>query len=235
MIRWRHMIARRRARRDLGRLGLVILLGVVGACRRATQKSSEPGGGSPSALSSSVVPVAAVDPHPQGSFDRDSAASAAAMPAGGRLPLPGPDTGLARSEPVGGPWVSCYANFRATSTPERDVARLAALCGPPNGMVPVAPVTAGDAADTAENHRLEAHAGDCVRIFAVADTFVSDLGVEVINPRGNAVTWDRNGDRWPILNPDGPFCLFDAGTYTIRVRALQGRGRYAMQVWRLPP
>ncbi|MET0592134.1 MAG: hypothetical protein ABW133_05510 [Polyangiaceae bacterium] len=229
------MTARRRARRDLGRLGLVVLLGAVGGCRRATSKSGDPGGGSPAAVGSSVVPVATVDPHPPSALDRDKAASAATVPAGGRPALPpGAGSGLARSEPVGGPWVSCYANFRATSTPERDVARLAALCGPPNGMVPAAPVTAGDAVDAAENHRLDVHAGDCFRIFAVADTFVSDLGIEVINPRGNAVTWDRNGDRWPIMNPDGPFCLFDAGTYTVRVRALQGRGRYAMQVWRLP-
>jgi hypothetical protein len=101
-------------------------------------------------------------------------------------------------------------------------------------MVPVGPIVVGDALDAAEDHRLDADAGDCLRIFAVADALVSDLGVEVIGPRGNAITWDRNGDRWPILNPDGPFCLFDAGTYTVRVRALQGKGRYAMQVWRLP-
>ena len=138
------------------------------------------------------------------------------------------------SEPVGGRWVSCYANYRPTSTPERDLARLVASCGPENGMVPVGPMVSGDAADAAEDHRLEAGAGDCFRIFAVADTFVADLGIEVINPRGKAVTWDRNGDRWPVLNPDGPFCLFDAGTYTVRVRALQGKGRYALQVLRLP-
>lgn len=101
-------------------------------------------------------------------------------------------------------------------------------------MVAVGPAVTGAAVDAAEEHRLEARAGDCFRIYAVADGFVGDLGVEVINPRGKAVTYDRNGDRWPILNPDGPFCLFEAGTYTVRVRALQGKGRYAMQVWRLP-
>jgi hypothetical protein len=141
---------------------------------------------------------------------------------------------LRASEPIGGRWVSCYANYRATSAPERDVARLAGMCGPANGMTPVGPIVGGEAVDAAENHHLEARAGDCFRIFAVADAFVADLGVEVINPRGNAVTYDRNGDRWPVLNPDGPFCLFETGTYTVRVRALQGRGRYAMQVWRLP-
>jgi len=141
--------------------------------------------------------------------------------------------GLRPIELTGGRWVSCYANYRPTSTPERDVARLAASCGPENGMVPVGPIAGGEAVDGAEDHRLDAEAGDCFRIFAVADPFVADLGIEVIGPRG-AITWDRNGDRWPILDSDGPFCLFDAGVYTVRVRALQGKGRYALQVWRIP-
>jgi hypothetical protein len=138
------------------------------------------------------------------------------------------------SEPVGGRWVSCYANYRPTSAPERDVARLAAMCGPENGMVPVGSIVSGDAVDGGQDHRFDAEAGACFRIFAAADAYVADLGVEVVNPKGHAITWDRNGDRWPILNPDGPFCLFDVGTYTIHVRALQGKGRYALQVWRLP-
>jgi hypothetical protein len=142
--------------------------------------------------------------------------------------------GMRPSEPVGGRWVSCYANYRATSTPERDVTRLAARCGPENGMVPVGAIVVGDAVDAPEEHRLEAKAGDCFRIFAVADAFVTDLGLEVMNPRGKAMTSDRNGDRWPIVNPDGPLCVFEAGSYTVRVRALSGRGRYAMQAWRLP-
>ena len=150
------------------------------------------------------------------------------------MTVPAAPPGAGSSEPVGGRWVSCYANYRPTSSPERDLARLAGACGRQNGMVEVGPAVTGEAADTAEDHRLDARAGDCFRIYAVADAFVADLGIEVINPRGKAVTYDRNGDRWPILNPDGPFCLFETGTYTVRVRALQGKGRYAMQVWRLP-
>jgi len=138
------------------------------------------------------------------------------------------------SEQVGGRWVSCYANYRPTNAPEREVARLAAACGPENGMIPAGPIMSGDAVDAAEGHRLEAAAGDCFRIFAVADAFVNDLGVEIMNPRGKVIASDRHGDRWPILNPDGPVCVFDPGIHTVRVRALSGKGRYALQVWRLP-
>jgi hypothetical protein len=48
------------------------------------------------------------------------------------------------------------------------------------------------------------------------------------------VASDHNNDRWPILNPDGPFCLLDGGKHTVRVHARQGKGPYALQIWRLP-
>jgi hypothetical protein len=202
--------------------GGLLLLALALACRRGPAKAREE---LAAVLDAESLASAPVRPPPEGGL-------VASLPVV-RLPPAAPSE-QAAVEPIGGRWVSCYANFRATSAPERDVARLAEACGPSNGMVAVAPIAAGDATDAAEDHGFEARAGDCFRIFAVADAFVADLGVEVINPLGHAVTWDRNGDRWPILNPDGPFCLFEGGTYTVRVRALQGKGRYALQIWRLP-
>jgi hypothetical protein len=225
----------------------VLMLGLELACGRSGTAGSEPE--SERALAKALLAAndGAPAPYGTGSTARDgldvgagsplrtaSEVAAAASSRRAERSAEPAAAGSRPSEPVGGRWVSCYANYRATSTPERDVARLTALCGPDNGMTPVGSIVVGEALDTAEDHRFEARAGDCFRIFAVSDAFVTDLGVEVINARGNAITWDRNGDRWPILNPDGPFCLFDAGTYTIRVRALSGKGRYAMQVWRLP-
>jgi hypothetical protein len=209
---------------DAERIGCVLLLGFELGCQRPGTEGSGSGTAAASTVRTGpeLAPASTARGEPDGAVGTPSSGSELGV--GGARP----------SEPVGGRWVSCYSNYRATSTPERDLGRLTALCGPANGMIPAGPVIVGDAIDTAEDHKVEARAGDCFRIFAIADAFVSDLGVEVVNPRGNAITWDRNGDRWPILNPDGPFCLFDAGTYTVRVRALQGKGRYAMQVWRLP-
>jgi hypothetical protein len=130
--------------------------------------------------------------------------------------------------------VTCYGNYRPTSTPERDVTRLGLLCGPANGMKPLGAMLTGEATDNAVEHPLEVRQGDCFRIFAVADSTVSDLAVVVRDPKGGPVASDHNNDRWPILNPDGPFCLVDAGKYAVEVRARQGRGRYALQIWRLP-
>jgi len=209
-----HMIDAERAK------GCAVLLGFGLACRHA-----------PTDARPDEVERAGPEqkmPSPDEAAPREPAALSAP-----RVPDSAPPA-MRVSESVGGRWVSCYANYRASSAPERDVARLGAMCGPENGMIPACPIASGDANDNAQDHRFEAVAGDCFRVFAVADAFVADLGIEVTNPRGNAITWDRNGDRWPILNPDGLFCVFDTGTYTVRVRALQGKGRYAMQVWRLP-
>jgi hypothetical protein len=130
--------------------------------------------------------------------------------------------------------VTCYGNYRPTSTPERDVTRLGILCGPANGMKPVAPVAVGEATENPIELPLDVRQGDCFRIFAVAEGTVSDLAVVVRDPKGGPIASDHNNDRWPILNPDGPFCLVDAGKYSVEVRARQGKGKYALQIWRLP-
>jgi hypothetical protein len=141
---------------------------------------------------------------------------------------------LPTPEPMGGAWVTCYGNYKPQSTPERDVTRLGLLCGPANGMREVGATTSGDASDVPASQNFVVRAGECFRIFAVAEPTVADLAIEVRDPRGLPVASDHNSDRFPIVNPDGPFCLFEAGTYSLRVHARKGRGKYALQLWRLP-
>ncbi len=92
----------------------------------------------------------------------------------------------------------------------------------------------GEVGEGAVDHPLDVRPGDCFRIFAVADSQVSDLALEVRDPKGVPVASDHNNDRWPILNPDGPFCLLEGGKFTVRLHARQGMGRYAFQIWQLP-
>ena len=42
---------------------------------------------------------------------------------------------------------------------------------------------------------------------------------------------DTNEDAFPMLNPDGPFCLTRPGVYTVLVSVEKGGGHYAIQVW----
>jgi hypothetical protein len=119
--------------------------------------------------------------------------------------------------------------------PKLDVMRLGLLCGPSNGMKK-AHEAVGQAvpqAGAASEHRFPASAGDCFRVFAVAEPSVQDLDVEVLDPAGKRVAWDTSDDRWPIALPDGPFCALSDGEYRAVVRAASGSGRYAIEVWRL--
>jgi hypothetical protein len=209
------------------------LVAVAGCRDRPTGASSsdlpprsglKPQSSVPAALASESRPAVSREPALDDVGSRPDAASGASFDAS---PKRAPD-------PVGGSWVTCYGNYRPTSTPERDVTRLGILCGPSNGMKPVGTMAQGDATENAVEIPLEVRQGDCFRIFAVAEGTISDLAVVVRDPKGGPVASDHNNDRWPILNPDGPFCLVDAGKYSVEVRARQGKGRYALQIWRLP-
>ena len=136
------------------------------------------------------------------------------------------------------PWEGAGSPATRTFDPagraERDVERLGRSCGPANGMEPLGSVIAGEATARFTETRLDVTAGECLRIFAVAEATVPNLMVEVVDAKGKVVASDHNSDRWPILNPDGPFCMTEAAELTIRVRARVSRGRFAMQIWKLP-
>jgi hypothetical protein len=145
------------------------------------------------------------------------------------------DGGDAAAAPVGGNWLKCYANFQPRTDPKLDVMRLGLMCGPSNGMRQVtdareAAVSGGGAG---REHRWTAEAGDCYRVFAVGEAGVADLDVEDYYARGARIAWDTSDDRWPIVKPDGPFCVMADGEYRAVVRAQRGSGRYAVEIWRL--
>ena len=140
-----------------------------------------------------------------------------------------------RAAPVGGNWLRCYASFAPRTDPELDVMRLGLLCGPSNGMRKLTDARESKLRDggAAREHRFAAQAGDCYRIFAVGEPSVEDLDVEVFNPKGARIAWDTSDDRWPVVAPDGPFCVFSEGEHRAVVRAQRGAGRYAVEIWRL--
>jgi hypothetical protein len=92
----------------------------------------------------------------------------------------------------------------------------------------------GSATDATVERDLDLDAGQCIRVFSVAEGTVFDFSVEVRDPKGALVASSRGADRWSIVNPDGPVCVKDTGRYRMRLGARQGAGSYAVQVWRLP-
>ena len=135
---------------------------------------------------------------------------------------------------MGGAWVTCYAHFRPTSTPERDVTRLGLLCGPENGMKQVGTTIPQRPSDTPLEHPFEAKQGECFRLFAVAAPQVTDLAIEVRDPKGIPVASDHNNDRWPILNPDGPFCLLETALTRCGYMPARAKVPSPCRFWRLP-
>lgn len=144
------------------------------------------------------------------------------------------DAGAEAAPPLFGPFTRCYANFRPTSTAKRDVQRLALLCGPSVGMRRLGDPFEGDASATPIETSFVAKAGECFRVFAVAEPPVTDLAVSVSGPGGAVVAEDHEESRWPIVATDGPFCVADAGPYLVRFHARHGEGRVAAEIWKLP-
>jgi hypothetical protein len=135
---------------------------------------------------------------------------------------------------VRGTWATCYASYRPTSTPRRDVTRLGLLCGPENGLKLVGETIEGDVTEVAVERTVEFDAGECVRVFSVAEPSAVDFSIEVRDAKGVPVAVSGAPERWSVLLPDGPLCVKEAGRYGLWLRAGRGAGRYALQVCRLP-
>jgi hypothetical protein len=133
----------------------------------------------------------------------------------------------------GGVFESCYQGFHATGNAEQDLAQMTALCGPPNSMKPVTGVIHGRQAhqEAIARFTFRGEMGRCYRIFSASDRGVQDMDMAMLDPEKNVVGHDTNEDAFPMLNPDGPFCLTRPGQYTVLVSVEKGAGSYALQVW----
>jgi len=136
----------------------------------------------------------------------------------------------------GGTWISCYAGFRAESTPERDVIRLSLLCGPYHGLRAIGPPEMGTLAESAEpsRHSFTAKHGQCVRLFVAAEPGVQALRVALVGPEPQPIVKFEGAERWAAVSPTGAVCVETDGTYTVEISAAKGHGDYAVQTWLLP-
>ncbi|MBE7481292.1 MAG: hypothetical protein HS104_15090 [Polyangiaceae bacterium] len=201
-------------------LSVVLVLGVLAAGCREPGAAPSPASSAPPNPSASAPPAATTAAPPRPSSPPQSEPE----------PLP-----AGSAAPSGGNWLRCYAQFQPRTQPDLDVTRLGLMCGPSNGMRKAAEsreATLGEPGKPRE-HRFKAEPGDCYRIFAVAEPSIEDLDIEVFGPGGNKIAFDTSDDRWPIVKPDGPFCVFEGGEYRAEVRAQRGQGRYSIEIWRL--
>ena len=206
---------------------------VASGCRSTGDGQGGPAPAPSPSVASAAAVTSAARPRPSAAPADASGPDAAASP-----PVPLADAapiGVDAVAPVGGNWLRCYSRFLPRTRPEVDVQRLALMCGPSNGMKRLSDVQVSSVADGGQprEHKWSARSGDCFRIFAVGEPSIDDLDIEVLAPSGRRIAFDTTDDRWPIVKPDGPFCVFDDGSYRARVRAQRGSGDYAVQIWRL--
>mgnify|MGYP001184981086 CR=1 FL=1 len=203
------------------RYGAVLLLAM--GCKRSPVPS--PAGSDTAGIESAPAATASA-PMPSATAKR---------PAPQEAQPSAPPASSATPAPVGGLWLSCYSGFTPRSDPKLDVMRLGVLCGPQNGMSKLTEAREAKVQDggPGQEHPFDASPGECFRIFAVAEPGVEDLDVEVLSPSQKRIAFDTSDDRWPVVKPDGPFCVSEAGSHRARVRAQRGGGRYAIEIWRL--
>ncbi len=149
----------------------------------------------------------------------------------------GPNDDLAKPPQAiakgGGLWRSCAAKFSPSSTPRRDVERLAALCGPPNGMEPVGEALEGIASSTTVVHALPVKRGACYRVFAIGEASIEGLNVTVVSVRGSRLAGVDDAGRVVMVEAERPFCSFATETVNLELSARAGKGHYALRVFEL--
>ncbi len=132
-----------------------------------------------------------------------------------------------------GTYLSCYEGYHPEGSPVQALTRLAYLCGPYHGMQPAHATVSGvlppDASDIV--HAIALQKNDCARVFAVAEPSVKRIAVRMRTTSGLTIAEATGADRWLVVASDRLLCVPDAGTYEVAIRAIDGLGAYALQVW----
>lgn len=130
---------------------------------------------------------------------------------------------------------NCYVGIDLTREPVTDLTAITARCGAPMGMVAVGEPIVDQLAAGQRMHEygVDVEAGGCYRIFAVGGSGVEDLDTGLKDPAGNWVSKDILDDAFPILNPNGPFCVREGGRHKLLVAVAKGSGKYAVQLWKV--
>lgn len=208
-------------------------MGSLDACT-ANGDNSAPPKGCQMPLEILLVPLggrrAADKPPPQPDFSpapspTEMPRPAGAPPAPPSRPAPAPAT-------AGATHRNCFVGLSMSGAPEADLTSIVSRCGAPLGLRPLGGPLVDSLAAGQNMHEYPANleAGSCYRVFAVGGTGIDDLDTGLRDPQGAWVSKDILDDAFPILNPDGPFCVERSGEYRLLVSVAKGSGKYAVQL-----
>ena len=77
---------------------------------------------------------------------------------------------------------------------------------------------------------ITAQPGLCYSVFAVGDTGVQDVDLEIISPSGASVGHDQN----PDIHPNVSFCAYEPGLHLARVNVFSGSGNVYVGIYQGP-
>ncbi len=131
-------------------------------------------------------------------------------------------------------WAACHATFTPKSKDVlAEVQKLAKGCADATKMKALGAPTKATQADKnpPQQIKLKAQAGKCYRVYAIADTGITDLDLLLKDSAGEIGAEDSTDDPSPVLLEDGAFCFKDADNAVVVVSVGAGKGTYAVQVW----
>jgi hypothetical protein len=131
---------------------------------------------------------------------------------------------------------TCYQGMRLSGEALRDIGLVTEACGRRLGLTSLGPPISNVQGEDDPMQKFTVHLenGGCYRIFGNADSSIADFDTGLIDDSDQSfVAKDLMQDNAPMLNPDGPFCVQHTGTYSLIVSVKKGRGRYAVQLWKM--
>lgn len=153
-------------------------------------------------------------------------------------PAPDPPPAVDYPEVTSG-WKTCFREFagalqKANASTLPYTERLSLLgrhCGTNLGMLPMTNVMTGTQyqQDGVNVYQLHLDANTCYSILAAGDEGVRNLDM-ALRRNGRNVAKDTAQDNYPSVG----YCATETGAYQILIAVQQGRGHYAVQVWRRP-
>lgn len=110
-------------------------------------------------------------------------------------------------------FASCYSGYESGVSPELDVHRLGALCGPSNGLQAAESVITTERTQEATQRTVSVQRGDCVRLVAAT----SSTSVEVEIDKGEQTLESCEISPFGWCPAEGPLCLPNTGPPKVKL------------------
>jgi hypothetical protein len=131
-------------------------------------------------------------------------------------------------------WAACHATYKPMSTDlVAESNRAGKGCEAVTKMKPILRPQSGTQGDTnpPQEVKFEGKAGNCYRVYAMADAGIKDLDLLLKDSTGAIAAEDSTDDASPVLAEDGAICFKEIDDVTLVVSVGAGKGSWALEIW----